>query len=77
MKERRFGRGDYDRVQRFYSLQWEQHEGVLIPNEKSKSAIWDAPKTLFQGVSYAQAQKYVSRVPLFMVSHKFFEIIRR
>ncbi len=51
MKERRFGRGDSDRVQRFYSLQWEQHEGVLIPNEKSKSAIWDAPKTLFQGVS--------------------------
>lgn len=65
MRERRFVRDVSDRVRNYYTVQWQQHEGVLIPSDKS--AIWDAPKTLFQSVAFAQAQKYVERIPLFMV----------
>lgn len=70
MKERRFIKALSARVCTYYSLQWNSHEGVLIP--KGKSAIWDAPKALFQSVSFAQAHQYVSRIPLFLVNHHNF-----
>lgn len=66
MKERRFSVSLFDRVKQYYRLQWNSHEGVLIVNN-NKSAIWDAPKTLMDSVSYAQAQIYMTRIPIFMV----------
>jgi len=66
MKLRKFPKELAFRVRQYYDLQWRTHQAVLIPTEKS--VIWDAPKSIIDRVTMAQAQKYISRVPLVKVS---------
>ena len=69
MKQRKFPKELAFRVTQYYDLQWKSHEGVLIPTEKS--VIWDAPESVIDRVTIAQAQKYIERVPLVRVSDLF------
>ncbi|CAL8096401.1 unnamed protein product [Orchesella dallaii] len=64
MKQRKFPKPLYNRVCNYYKLQWNAHEGTLIPTDRP--VIWDAPEAFTAAVSNAQTHKYISRIPLFM-----------
>jgi hypothetical protein len=69
MSERIFPNWLNYKICQYYEVQWMAHEGALIPHQQS--AIWDAPKPLFESVCLAQAKKFVERIPLFRVSYVY------